>query len=254
MVTAPTIVFGRVAHFRKRPARHAFVYPVFYLRVPLSKIDALAGPIFGVDRFNLFSFMRKDFGPRDGSALEPWARKILEDGQVTTADGEIVLQAFPRMLGYVFNPIGIWYCHDREGALRAVICEVANTFGERHNYLLSRVDQDPITPHDRLVARKVFHVSPFCEVAGHYRFRFFENGNANSARIDYYDRDGPLLVTAISGDSQPITTGKLARVFFAYPFMTLFVIGRIHWHAVRLWLKRVPWFTKPAPPFQETTR
>lgn len=250
----PRIVFGRVAHFRKRPVRHGFAYPVFYLRVPLSRIDALSGPIFGVDRFNLFSFMRRDFGPRDGSELEPWARAILAEGRVTEADGEIVLQAFPRMLGYVFNPIGIWYCHDREGWLRAVICEVANTFGERHNYLLARADHAPITPHDRLVARKAFHVSPFCEVEGHYRFRFYEHGEANAARIDYHDREGALLVTAISGDAEPITTGKLARTFVAYPLMTLLVIGRIHWHAVRLWAKRVPWFTKPDPPFQETTR
>jgi DUF1365 family protein len=254
VVSAPRIAFGRVAHFRKRPARHGFAYPVFFLRVPVDAIDALAGPLFGVDRFNVFSFMRRDFGPRDGTALEPWARRILAEGHVAEADGEIVLQAFPRMLGYVFNPIGIWYCHDRGGSLRAVICEVANTFGERHNYLLARADRAPITPEDWLTAPKVFHVSPFCEVEGHYRFRFSARGEKHAARIDYHDRDGPLLVTAISGDAQPLTTALLARTFLAFPFMTLFVTGRIHWHAVRLWFKRVPWFRKPAPPLQETTR
>jgi DUF1365 family protein len=252
-VSAPCIAFGRVAHFRKRPARHGFAYPVFFLRVPLDHIDALSGPLFGVDRFNLFSFLRRDFGPRDGTALEPWARRILAEGRVAEADGEIVLQAFPRMLGYVFNPIGIWYCHDRAGALRAVICEVANTFGERHNYLLARADRAAITPGDWLTAPKVFHVSPFCEVEGHYRFRFSARDGKHAARIDYHDRDGALLVTAISGDAQPLTTALLARTFVTYPFMTLFVTGRIHWHAVRLWLKRVPWFRKPAPPLQETT-
>ena len=250
----PVLLFGRVAHFRKRPARHSFAYPVFCLRVPLSNIDALSGPLFGVDRFNLFSFKRADFGPRDGTALEPWARRILAEGGVTEADGEIVLQAFPRMLGYVFNPIGIWYCQDREGRLRAVICEVANTFGERHNYLLAHPDRRAIAADDWLTARKVFHVSPFCEVEGKYRFRFTERGEHHTARIDYHDRDGPLLVTAISGDTQPLTTAVLARTFVAFPFMTLFVTGRIHWHAVRLWFKRVPWFSKPAPPLQETTR
>jgi DUF1365 family protein len=222
--------------------------------VPLAAIDELAGPLFGVDRFNLFSFMRRDFGPRDGSPLEPWARAILAEGRIAEADGEIVLQAFPRMLGYVFNPIGIWYCHDRSGALRAVICEVANTFGERHNYLLARADRAPLTGEDWLTAPKALHVSPFCAVEGHYRFRFSARGDTHSARIDYHDRDGPLLVTAISGAAEPLTTAKLARTFFAYPLMTLFVTGRIHWHAVRLWLKRVPWFAKPAPPLQETTR
>ena len=251
---APRLVFGRVAHLRKRPVRHGFAYPVFYLRVPLSKVDALSGPWFGVDRFNLFSFMRKDFGPRDGSALEPWARGILATGGVAEADGEIVLQAFPRMLGYVFNPIAIWYCHDREARLRAVICEVANTFGERHNYLLAHADHRPIGARDWLMARKVFHVSPFCEVEGHYRFRFTERGNAHSARIDYHDNEGPLLVTAMSGETRPISPALLLRTFFAYPLMTLGVIARIHSHAVRLWFKRVPWFSKPEPPLQETTR
>ena len=251
---SPRLLFGRVAHFRKRPARHSFVYPVFCLRVPLAKIDELSGPLFGVDRFNLFSLRRRDFGPRDGTSLEAWARKILADGRVAEADGEIVLQAFPRMLGYAFNPIGIWYCHDREGKLRAVIAEVSNTFGEHHNYLVANADRRPITPGDWLTARKVFHVSPFCEVEGHYRFRFTERGEHHTARIDYHDRDGLLLVTSISGDERPVTTGLLARTFLAYPFMTLFVIGRIHWHALRLWAKRVPWFRKPEPPLQETTR
>ncbi|QJR09594.1 hypothetical protein DSM104443_00643 [Usitatibacter rugosus] len=253
-MVSPRLLFGRVAHFRKRPAHHGFVYPVFCLRVPLSQIDALAGPLFGVDRFNLFSFKRRDFGPRDGTSLETWARKILADGHVAEADGEIVLQAFPRMLGYAFNPIGIWYCHDRAGQLRAVICEVSNTFGEHHNYLVAHGDRRPIAPGDWLTAAKAFHVSPFCEVEGHYRFRFTERGEHHTARIDYHDRDGPLLVTSISGDEREITTGLLARTFIAYPFMTLFVIGRIHWHALRLWAKRVPWFRKPEPPLQETTR
>jgi len=254
VVSAPRIAFGRVAHFRKRPAKHGFAYPVFFLRVPLGAIDELAGPLFGVDRFNLFSFMRRDFGPRDGSPLEPWARRILAEGRIAEADGEIVLQAFPRMLGYVFNPIAIWYCHDRGGELRAVICEVANTFGERHNYLLARADRAPIAAGDWLTARKAFHVSPFCGVEGHYRFRFSGRGDTHAARIDYHDREGPLLVTAISGDAVPLTTARLARTFFTYPLMTLFVVGRIHWHALRLWAKRVPWFSKPAPPLQETTR
>jgi DUF1365 family protein len=251
----PRLLFGRVAHFRKRPARHGFAYPVFALRVPLSAIDRLAGPFFGVDRFNLFSFMRRDFGPRDGGALEPWARAILAGGGLAAAaDGEIVLQAFPRMLGYVFNPIGLWYCHDRAGQLRAVICEVANTFGERHNYLVSHPDRRPILASDWLTAPKVFHVSPFCAIEGKYRFHFSSRGGSHVARIDYHDRDGPLLVTAISGDEAEVTSARLLRTFFAYPLMTLGVIARIHWHAIRLWAKRVPWFAKPDPPLQETTR
>jgi DUF1365 family protein len=250
----PQILFGRVFHVRKRPVRHAMAYPVFFLRVPLSGIDRLAGPLFGVDRFNLFSFMRRDFGARDGSELEPWARGLLRQAGITAAEGEIVLQAFPRMLGYVFNPIAIYYCHDREGGLRAAICAVANTFGEHHNYVVAHGDQRVITPGDRLTAGKVFHVSPFCEVTGHYQFRFSGSQGAQRAQIDYHDRDGLLLVTAIQGEAREPQTALLARTFFAYPLMTLGVIARIHWQALLLWFKRVPWYSKPQAPLQETTR
>jgi DUF1365 family protein len=250
----PQILFGKVSHLRKRPVRHALSYPVFFLRVPLSGIDRLAGRFFGVERFNLFSFMRRDFGARDGSELEPWARRLLREGGLTAADGEIVLQAFPRILGYVFNPIAIYYCLDAQGGLRAVICAVANTFGEHHNYLLSHADQRPIGARDALTARKVFHVSPFCEVEGHYRFRFCGDEGAQLAHIDYHDGEGLLLATVIQGKARAITPGLLVRTFVAYPLMTLGVIARIHWHAVLLWFKRVPWFSKPQPPLQETTR
>jgi DUF1365 family protein len=248
------ILFGRVFHSRRRPARHAFAYPVFFLRMPLSGLAEAGRGIFSVDRWNLLSLMTRDHGPRDGTALEPWVRAQLAAAGVGGADGEIFLQACPRVLGFVFNPISIFYCQDREGALRAVICEVSNTFGERHNYLLARPDGCAIGPRDWLQADKVFHVSPFCEVEGFYRFRFAGDPVRQFARIDYHDRDGRLLVTAIDGEARAIDAASLARAFFAYPFMTAGVVARIHWQALRLWFKRVPWFSKPEPPLQETTR
>ncbi|MBL0143462.1 MAG: DUF1365 domain-containing protein [Betaproteobacteria bacterium] len=248
------ILFGRVFHCRRRPARHVFAYPVFFLRVPLSDMAGAGRGVFSVDRWNLLSLMSRDHGPRDGTPLEPWVRARLAQAGLGRADGEILLQAFPRVLGYVFNPISLFYCHGRDGTLRAVLCEVSNTFGERHNYLLAHPDGRPIEPRDRLRADKVLHVSPFCEVEGHYRFRFAGDSARQFVQIDYHDRDGKLIVTAIEGEARPVDAAALARAFFGYPLMTAGVVARIHWQALRLWLKRVPWFSKPEPPTQETTR
>ena len=248
------IAFGHVVHRRLRPVRHAFAYPVFFLRIPLSQLDRLACRWLSVDRWNLFSLMRGDFGPRDGSDLEAWARALLGAHGLAAADGEIVLQAFPRMLGYVFNPIATWHCHDRAGLLRAVICEVSNTFGERHNYLVAHADARPIAAGEGLTAKKALHVSPFCEVAGHYRFRFAGGGEAPTLRIDYHDDEGRLLVTALRGKAEALADARLLRAFFAYPWMTLAVTARIHWQAVKLWARNVPWFSKPDPPLKETSR
>ena len=248
------ILFGRVFHCRLRPVRHAFAYPVYFLRIPLSSMAGAGRGIFSVERWNLLSLHSRDHGPRDGSPLEPWVREQLAKAGVGNADGEILLQAFPRVLGYVFNPISIFYCHDRAGLLRAVLCEVSNTFGERHNYLLAHPDGRAIGPRDWLAADKVFHVSPFCGVEGFYRFRFAGDAGRQFAQVDYHDRDGKLLVTAIEGEARPIGAASLARAFLGYPLMTAGVVARIHWQALRLWLKRVPWFSKPEPPLQETTR
>ncbi len=254
------MVFGRVFHRRFRPAVHQFSYGVFYLRVPLSQLHALGNRWLSKDRFNLLSFMTRDYGPRDGSSLEAWVRSMLKVEGVDTADGEIVLQTFPRLLGYVFNPISIWYCHDRDGRLRAALCEVSNTFGEHHNYLVAHDDQRPIAAGDWLTARKLFHVSPFCEVRGHYRFRFEQTGARAFAEVDYFDADetveeaARLLVTTIHGTPCPLDARTTRRAFFGYPLMTIGVVARIHWHALKLWIKRVPFFTKPAPPAIETSR
>jgi DUF1365 family protein len=253
-MSAAQIHFGRVFHCRRRPVRHAFAYPVFFLRVPLSAMASAGRGIFSVDRPNLLSLQSRDHGARDGSPLEPWVRAKLAQAGVRNADGEILLQAFPRVLGFVFNPVSIFHCLDRAGSLRAVLCEVSNTFGERHNYVLAHGDGRPIRPNDWLRAEKVFHVSPFCEVEGFYRFRFAGDATAQFAQIDYHDRDGKLIVTAIDGKAEPIGARSLARAFLGYPFLTAGVVARIHWQALRLWLKRVPFFSKPEPPLQETTR
>lgn len=248
------IFFGRVMHARLRPRRNAFSYRVFFLRFPVDRTDALRHPLFSVNRWNLFSFHFRDHGARDGSAPGPWIRELLGREGIDQADGEIWLQAFPRMLGYVFNPVSFWLCHDRAGALRSVVCEVNNTFGEHHCYLLAHPDQRPIQTGESLAARKVFHVSPFCEVKGSYAFRFRVGEDASHIGIDYRDPHGALLLTSVWGEGRPFGTGSLLRAFFLYPWMTFGIIARIHYQALKLWWKGVPFFTKPAPPEQELSR
>jgi uncharacterized protein len=247
--SVPAIVHGTVMHRRTRPAANAFGYPAFCLRLPLSALDSL--PALGVarNRAGLIAFADRDHGPRDGSALEPWIRALLARESIA-ADGEIVLHAFPRMLGYVFNPVSFWVCHDAAGRVRAVLAEVNNTFGESHNYLVAHADGRPLASGETLSAHKVFHVSPFCDVKGHYAFRFHFGSDRWLARIDYHD-DGqaePLLATSIGGICEPLARPGVRNLLWRYRWFTLSVVARIHWQATRLWWKRVPFFRKPSPP------
>ena len=255
MNTRPQLCLGHVMHRRLRPAENAFVYPVFYVRLPLRALESARCRVFGIDRWNLLAFHRDDHGPRDGSPLVPWIEALLHQHGLK-ADGEIVLQTFPRVLGHVFNPVSFWYCHDAAGRLVAVLAEVNNTFGGRHAYLLHHPDGAPICDADEFGADKVFHVSPFNRVEGSYRFRFQLGRSVQAVHIDYDDAEGELLATAISGRPRAWTTRALAAVLARMPFLTLGVIARIHWQALRLWWKGVPFLgARPAnPALRESTK
>ena len=170
---------------------------------------------------------------------------MLHSEGITDADGEIWLHCYPRVLGFTFKPVSFWYCHRLDGSLRAVLVEVNNTFGERHCYLLS---QARFGVEQR--ADKVFHVSPFCPVQGQYRFRFMVNaqGDRTVARVDYDDVRGPLIQTSVSGQLQPFSAQAARHALWRYPLMTFAVVWRIHWQALRLSLKRVPFFRQPPAP------
>ncbi len=251
---APELLLGTVMHRRLRPVQNRFVYGVFFLRLPLSRLAAIRQPLLSINRWNLLGFSFRDHGARDGSHPLTWIRALLAREGLTQADGEVWLHCFPRVLGYVFNPVSFWFCEDRAGNTRAILAEVNNTFGEHHAYLLAHPDGRPIHAGETLATRKMFHVSPFLPVAGSYRFRFIAAGAQRVARIDYADEAGPSLLTSLSGRAVPLTTGAILRAVLRHPMMTLGVIARIHWQALRLWAKRVPFHSKPALPLEEVTR
>lgn len=248
-MSAAAIIVGEVVHERFRPANHKFTYPLFCLRIPLGKLGDVAQQI-AVNRAGLVSFQERDHGARDGSSTLAWVRNILIENAIeTTAENqiEVDLHSFPRMLGYVFNPVSFWVCRRVSGEVCAVLVEVNNTFGQSHSYLLTPANGVAIQTGELLAATKQLHVSPFNEVRGGYRFRFNFSANRWMARIDYYegdDGDGPLLHTHISGATQPLTRANLRRAALRFPLQTLAVVARIHWHALRLWAKQVPFLGK----------
>ncbi|AVF40851.1 DUF1365 domain-containing protein [Pandoraea apista] len=237
---------GRVTHERLHPVRHAFAYPMFQIACNVGRAERLHGRWFAMDRTRALCVQSRDYGPRDGSALSAWMRERLAEAGIP-ANGEIWLQTIPRMAGFAFNPVSFWYCHDREGNLRALYADVRNTFGQHHGYLLSAPGHVAIHGNTRLVCRKVFHVSPFCDVEGQYEFRVRREGAAWSVAIDYRVGDTLVLRTAIAMRAEPFTGARVFRAVLSQPFNALNVVIRIHWQALRLWVKRVPFYGKTPP-------
>ena len=248
----PLLGFGQVRHTRLKPARNAFVYPTYFLMLPLRSMRQHGSGALARNRRAALSFHDSDHG-EGGQDCLAWLDTLLEREGITHAAGEVWLHTYPRVLGHTFKPVSFWYCHSTEGDLRAIVVEVNNTFGERHCYLL-----DAPRYGQELQTTKVFHVSPFCTLEGRYRFRFMRAGQGTVektvARIDYDDAAGPLLQTSVSGTLLPLTPATLRKALWGYPAMTLGVVARIHWQAFKLWRKRVPFVSKPQPPEIFVTR
>ena len=256
-MTSPAVAqigVGVVRHRRLRPAQNAFDYRTYFLMLPMRSLREQACTALRRNRFGLIAFHDRDHGDGGDDALA-WLDELLHAEGIHDAEGEVWLQTYPRVLGYVFKPVSFWHCERIDGSLAAILVEVNNTFGERHCYLLAG---DSLGYGRDLQARKVFHVSPFSPIAGGYRFRFMRthspDGERSVARIDHEDADGALLQTSLSGRLAPLTRASARAAFFGMPLMTLGVIARIHWQALRVWLKRVPYVKKPAPPETFVTR
>ena len=228
-MSASALYIGTVAHKRLRPKAHKLRYRVFSLLLDLDELPGLKLRWLGVNRPGLLSFREADHG--DGGPLRPWvAARLAEAGIV--AEGPVRLLCYPRMLGYVFNPLTVYFCHHGDGGLAAIIYEVHNTHGERHAYVLP--GGDGVVRHS---CEKAFFVSPFMPMDCVYRFTISPPGETVSVGIVEGDGEGTLLTASFAGEREDLTDATLLRAVLAHPLMTLKVTLAIHWEAVRLLAK-----------------
>lgn len=253
MSGASALYVGAVTHQRMRPRRHRLRYRVFSLLLDLDEIDGLAARlrVFSRGRFNLFSFHDRDYGDGTDTPLRFQVERHLRAAGIELDGGAIRLLTMPRILDFAFNPLSVFFCHGRDGGLRAIFYEVNNTFGQRHSYLLPVANvtgeatlEGPI----RQSCSKAFHVSPFMEMDMRYSFAVAPPGEALSIAITVSDAKGPVLIASHAARRRPLTDGALSRVFVTHPLLTLKVVGGILWEAARLWAKGVPVYTCPAQP------
>jgi uncharacterized protein len=246
---ASALYVGRVMHQRLRPKRHRLAYRVFSLLLDLDELPALAGRLrfFSLNRFNLFSLHERDYGAGAGGLRAHVERQLRVAG--LPAGGAIRLLTMPRILGYAFNPISVYFCDDANGELRALLYEVNSTFGERHSYLIEVDAAERGAPllHQRCAKR--LHVSPFLAMDMRYEFSV---APPSAARADFslgvsaHDADGAVLNARLDAMRRPLADAALLRVFLTHPLLTLKVIAAIHWEALRLWLKGVRLQPRPA--------
>ncbi|MDR6951510.1 DUF1365 family protein [Ancylobacter sp. 3268] len=246
---ASALYAGSVIHVRLKPRRHRLRYHIFSLLLDLDALDALDRRLrlFSHNRFNVVSFHDGDHaGPGEGP-LKAKVEDLLASAGLEPDGGPVRLLTMPRLFGYAFNPLSIYFCHRRDGSLLAVLYEVNNTFGERHSYLIP-AGGEAGTPL-RQQADKHFHVSPFMDMDLTYCFRIQPPGAALRIAILVRDGEGPVLSAIHAATRRPLTDGALARALVGYPLLTLKVIAGIHWEALRIWAKGIG--PRPRPPAPE---
>jgi DUF1365 family protein len=238
---AAALYVGEVMHARMRPTTHRFQYRVMSLLVDLGRLDEAdrQSALFGVNRRALYSFCERDHGRRDGSSLLAYAQDCAAEHGIDLAGGRVLLLCYPRLLGYVFNPLSVYFCYRSDGTLALMIYEVRNTFGEIKPYVL------PVRPGEvtdaglRQEQDKTFYVSPFIDMAMRYHFRVTPPGDNVKLRILETSGDGPLLAATFFGRRRALSSRSLLSAFASLPLVTLKIFGAIHWEALRLWAKGV---------------
>lgn len=248
---------GQVMHKRLRPFSHRFAYRVFSLYLDLDELPELHRRLrfFSHNRPNLLSFWDKDHGARDGGDLRGWIEGHLAAAGIDLEGGAIRLHGFPRLFGYVFNPLTTWFCHHRSGRLAAILYEVRNTFGEGHAYLIP-VDPARAAPGEPVLqaCEKLFYVSPFMPMEARYRFRVFVPGEKLSLAIRQWTEAGETLVATHTGARHPLSDRAILSAVAAHPAMTYKVMAGIHWEAARVFLgKRARFHRRPSPPAAPVT-
>jgi hypothetical protein len=238
-----SLYVGRTIHARRGPRPHRFSYGLFQVLIDVDRIDeALQGlRLFRHGRLGLYSFAERDHGDRDGGSLRSWVEATLAEASLVASARRIRLLCFPRMLGFVFNPISIFFIEAGDGRLEAVIYEVNNTFGQTHAYAAPAAG----AACERQEAEKRLYVSPFYGVEGFYRFALSPPGQRFDLTIVKLIEGQPDFAARLSAARRPLTDAALLKLFFTMPLMTLGVVVAIHWEALKLWLKRTPFRRRP---------
>lgn len=241
------LYFGRVMHKRLRPFSHRFSYRSFSMLIDLDELGYLNQTLrfFSHNHPNIFSFFDRDHGERDGTSPRAWLDERLAEQGIALDGGQVQILCMPRILGYVFNPLSIWFCRDQAGDMKAIVYEVRNTFGEKHSYV-EAVDAN-WTEGDALIQScdKAFFVSPFIDMKARYNFRLKIPAQTLSVVIRQQVPEGELLVATQNGKRTNLTSFSLLSTLVRYPLMTFKVTGAIHWEALRLWLKGARFKQRP---------
>ena len=243
MIKNSSIYIGNVIHKRFKPKIHSFNYKVFSLLIDLSELELLDKKLklFSYNKFNIISFYNKDHGPRDSSSLKNWVEDNLKKNNIDTNDIQIKLLCYPRIFGYVFNPLSVFYVYDKNLNLISILYEVKNTFGEQHTYIFKSDKNQNLIQH---VCKKKFHVSPFIEMDCTYFFRVLKPTNKISVIIDQHDNEGKILYASQDGTRIDLNNKNLILSYLKHPLMTFKIILAIHFEAFRLWAKGIKFIKK----------
>ena len=243
MIKDSSIYIGNVVHKRFKPKVHFFKYRVFSILLDISEIGLLDKTlkIFSYNKFNIVSFYDEDHGPRDGTSVKEWVIKNLQDNQIDTQDIKIKLLCYPRIFGFVFNPLSIFFIYNKKSELISILYEVKNTFDEQHTYIFKNKENENTIKH---TCKKKFHVSPFIEMNCTYFFKILKPGDKISVIIDQYDEEGKLLYASQDGSRVELNNKNLFLSYLKHPLMTFKIIAAIHFEAFKLWIKGIKFIKK----------